>query len=291
MKKIIVFGGGAIGSIFAALLSEKFDVLLIGRKLHVEEINKYGLQLSGEVNKKFYVKSATSVSNIEPETIIFLTVKAHETGEAIEGIKDKLKSDTVIVCLQNGLGSEDIVKDLVTNRVIRATTFVSAVFLGPGKVEVRALSKTFISRVDEEIGKIIMDAGMPAELTDNILDEVWEKLVVNCVINGLGSVLRVKNNELQSKYLREIKRDIVSECVAVAKKEGIIISGSIGEDIESFIQSSSNINSTLQDLMRGKSTEIDFINGAIVKLGKKYKVETPVNKMIWSLIKAKESIV
>jgi 2-dehydropantoate 2-reductase len=290
MEKIIVFGGGAIGSVFAALLSEKFDVLLIGRKPHVEEINRHGLQLSGDVNKKFYIKSATSVSNIEPETIIFLTVKAHETKEAIESIRDELRDDTVIVCLQNGLGSEDIVKDLVDNRVVRITTFVNAVFLGSGEVEVRALAKTLVCKEDEEIGKIIMYAGMPVQLIDNITDEVWKKLIVNCVINGLGSILQVENNKLQSEYLKEIKKEIIGECVAVARKEGIIISGSIGEDIEKFIRSSSNINSTLQDLMRGKNTEIDFINGAIVQLGDRYKIETPVNKIIWSLIKAKEGL-
>lgn len=288
MEKIIIFGGGAIGSVFAALLSKKYDVLLIGRKAHVEDINRHGLKLTGDINKKFYIKAATDIKTIEPQTVIFLTVKAHETRDAIVSIKDKLKNDTEIICLQNGLGPEDIVKNLVTNKVIRAITFINSVFLEPGKVELRVLAKTIVPVEEEEIAKILMGLSIPTQVTDNINEEVWKKLIVNCVVNGLGSILEVENNKLQSEYLKEIKKEIIRECIAVAKKEGIIIQSSIAEAIDKFIPTSPNINSTLQDLLQHKATEIDFLNGAIVQLGNKYKVKTPVNNTIWSLIKTQE---
>jgi 2-dehydropantoate 2-reductase len=290
MKKFIIFGGGAIGSVFASLLSEKYEVLLIGRKEHVEKINAHGLQLTGDINKKFYIKAATRIKTIEPQTVIFLTVKAHETHDAIASIKDKLKNDTIIICLQNGLGSEDIVKNLVTNKVIRATTFINSIFLKPGKVEVKALAKTVIPVEEKEIEKILIYVNIPTQMTNNIKEEIWKKLIVNCVINGLGSILQVQNNKLHSEYLKETKKEIIKECIEVAKKEGIIIQSSIAETIEKFIQTSTNINSTLQDLLQHKATEIDFLNGAIVQLGNKYKIKTPVNNTIWSLIKAHENL-
>ena len=135
-----------------------------------------------------------------------------------------------------------------------------------------------------------METSVPLQTTSNINAEIWKKLTFNCVINGLGSILQVKNNMLQSAYLKDTKKAIIKECIEVAEKEGVILQKSLFESIDTFIQSSTNINSTLQDLRKHKSTEIDFLNGTIVKIGEKHNISTPVNRTIWNLIKASESL-
>lgn len=290
MKKIIVLGSGAIGSVFAALLSKKNDVLIVGRKEHVEKINKDGLQLTENVNKKFYLKATTKINSISSDTIILLTVKAHETEQTIINIRNKIKDDTIIVCIQNGLGSDEIVRNLVSCKVVRAVTMIGSIFLKNGVVQVTTLENTFISDKEKIILDLFSDSNIPIKKTKNINKIVWEKLVINCVINGLGSVLRVKNNQLQSKYLKDIKIDIVKECIAVAKKEGVTLKTSIYKTVGKIIRSSTNINSILQDLLKHKKTEIDFLNGAVVNLGKKHNIKTPVNEMILNIIKTSENL-
>ncbi len=289
MIKIIVLGAGAIGSTFAALLSKKHQTTLIGRKGHVNKINKRGLRLTDKINETFHINSATKINNIDEGTIILLTVKAHETKQAVISIKDKIKKDTVIICIQNGLGSEEIVKSLVTCKVIRLVTMIGAIFLEDGLVEVTTSAPTYIPADEKRIAQLFHSTGIPIVKTSNIKQEIWNKLAINCVINGLGSVLRVKNNALQSAYLKDTKTEILNECITVAEKEGVTLKPSLLTDINSFIQISTNINSTLQDLMRHKKTEIDFLNGAITLLGKKYKIKTPVNTAIWGIIKASEA--
>ena len=115
--KIIILGAGGIGSLVGALLSRNNDVLLIGRKAHVDEINKNGLRISGSIAKNFKVEASTEVKEIENNSLIVLSTKATNSKEAVNNIKDKIKKNSIILCLQNGLGSEDIVKNIVGCKV------------------------------------------------------------------------------------------------------------------------------------------------------------------------------
>src|SRR3989338_849752 len=246
-KLIYILGSGAIGSIFCARLSEKYPVILIGRKNTVNSVNRHGLKLKGLINKTYKLKAQEKITNIPQSTIIFLTTKVNDSRSALLHIKNLIKRDTVLVILQNGVNQE------------------------------------------EEYKKILINVGFKAELVDNIKIKEWEKLIVNCVINGLGSILRVKNNQLADPGLKELKTDLINECLAVSKANGIIFTKNISKMIDDYIPLSANTNSTLQDLNRGKKTEIDYLNGEIVKLGKKYGINTPVNKTLYYLIKSLET--
>lgn len=287
-KKIIVLGAGAIGSVYGALLSRKNDVILIGRKPHVEVIRLHGLEVSGDINERFFVKAETEIEAIPYGAVILLTTKAHDTVEAIGKIKPLLKKDTVILVLQNGLGNEDLVKEIVGRevKVVRGLVTSAAEFLDAGKV-VFWKGETVMEKneTSEKIASVFNESGLKTRLVNEMEREVWNKLIVNCVINPLSAIFKVRDNEIGMNSLKTVRRKIIQECVAVGKAEGILFDPNIEEYVEKKISSYSNFSSMCQDIMKGKKTEIDFLNGKIVELGKKHGVPTPVNETLVAMIK------
>lgn len=287
-NKIIILGAGAIGSVFGALLSRKNDVTLIGRKNHVETINQNNLLISGEINEVFHVKAQTKIHEIPKNTLLILTTKAHETADAIKGVRKLLRKDTVILILQNGLGNEEIVSKVANRKVkiLRGVTMMAAEFFEPGKVKFWD-GETVIEddEVAQAIAEIFNDCGLKTHLTNEIKREIWCKLVTNCVINPLTAIFRVRNYEIASDTLKDVRHGIVKECVEVAKAEGVILPNNIAEEIDKKIAKYVNFSSMCQDILKGEKTEIDFLNGKIVELGRKHGVQTPINETLVNLIK------
>lgn len=283
-KKIIVVGAGAIGSLLAAMLSKQIRVVVVGRRGHVGAIKEQGLKITGLINKRFKLEATTIVPKIDEETIIFLTMKAQDVGLAVEMFKKQLKKDTVIVCMQNGLGSDEVVRRMVNCRVVCAVTYLSAEMVAPGTIRYVGDLPSYFGKDDKDIASIFNKVGLKTKIVGEIKQEVWKKLVFNCVINGLGTILGVANNELGDPRLDEIKIALVGECVRVGDKEGIKLGNNLLDQINEFIKSSTNVNSTLQDIRKNKTTEIEFLNGAIVRLGKKHGITTPINQMIYDLV-------
>src|SRR3989338_4304353 len=220
---IIVLGAGAIGSLYGAKLSRFNDVLLVGNKQHVDSINKNGLKITGLENKTYKIKAATKVDKIEDKTLILLTTKVHDSRKAINEIKDLLKNDTIILCLQNGLYSENIVKGIVGRKclVLRAITNAGAAFLKPGIIQYNNASYTAIEKSprSKEIVDKFKECGLNAYLSGNIKFDMWKKLILNCVLNSLTSILRIENRGIADKRLDPLKKLIVDECLKVAKKD------------------------------------------------------------------------
>jgi 2-dehydropantoate 2-reductase len=287
--KIIILGAGAIGSVYGALLSRKYDVLLIGRKAHVDKINQEGLNIEWKAEQVFQIKAKETIEqeDITDNTLIILTTKVYDSREAIEKIKDKLKEDTTILCLQNGLGSEDIVKEIVPNKVIRGLTNSAATFVEPGKVFLDVLEPIFVD--NEEIVKIFDKTKIPTVYETNMQKEIWRKAIINSIVNPLTALMKIKNKELCKPEFREIEKMMHNECITCAEKEGFIFKKNVLSLILELIKESENKSSMLQDIENNRKTEIDFINGAIVKVGEKHKIEVPMNKIITELIKAKEN--
>ncbi len=283
-KKIIVVGAGAIGCLLAAMLSKQYSVVVVGRRQHVEVIKKRGLKITGLVDQVLQLEATTTVPKIEAGTIIFLTTKAQDSALATEMLSKQLKKDTVIVCMQNGLGSDEVVRSLVNCRVVRAVTYLSAEMVAPGTIRYAGDSPSYFGKDDKDIASIFNKVGLKTKVMNEINGEIWKKLVFNCVINGLGTVLGVPNNELADPSLDEVKKALVAECVRVADKEGIKLGNNLLDQINEFIKTSTNVNSTLQDIRKNKTTEMEFLNGAIVRLGKKHGIATPINQMIYDLL-------
>jgi len=287
-NKIFVLGAGAVGSSYGALLSRKNDVTLIGNKAHLNAINSEGLTLAGDIQEKYFIKAEPKIEEIPTESLILLTTKAHDSARAIKGIKDMLKEDTIILILQNGLGNKEAVKAIVGNKaeVIRGVPKIAAEFLKPGEVTFwngeTILEKT---RTGKAIATLFNECGLKARVSDEIDKEIWTKLILNCVVNPLTTILQIKNNKILVDSLKPLRSRIMKECVEVGTREGIEFQPNVNESIDKCISRYENYSSMCQDIMKRKETEIDFINGKIVELGRKHRIPTPINEAMTSLIK------
>jgi 2-dehydropantoate 2-reductase len=244
--------------------------------------------ISGDIEGTFHLKADTRIRSIPEKALVVLTTKVQDSAKAIEGIRNLFKKDTIVLILQNGLGNEDIVRSVAGSqvRILRGVLKVSAEFSAPGEVKFWN-GKTIIGQDEDasEIVDVLNRSGLEARLSENIAKDVWNKLVFNCVVNPLTAILRVRDGDIITDSLKRVRSEIVSECVAVAKTEGMALSADLREKIDRSVAGYGNFSSTYQDIVRGRKTEIDFLNGKIVELGKKHNIPTPVNATLTSLIK------
>ncbi|MBI2658162.1 2-dehydropantoate 2-reductase [Candidatus Woesearchaeota archaeon] len=291
--RIIVLGAGAIGSLYGAKLSKLNDVTLIGRKGHVDKIRKNGLKITGIENETYKLRAAARISKIGENTLILLATKVNSSEKAISGIRNLLRKDTTILCLQNGLYGENIVKKIVKNRclVLRAVTNFGAAFLEPGIVKYNSRSYTAIEKspVSAEIAENFRNCGLNGYVSENIRQDMWKKLILNCVLNPVSAILKVENRYIADERLNPLKGMIAEECAAVAKKDGISFDVDFVKEINEAIKDSRNISSMQQDIIKGKKTEIDYLNGAVAELGKKYGIGCPANEALAMIIKDMEN--
>ena len=291
-QKIFVLGAGAIGSSYGALLSRKNDVTLIGRKNQVKTINIMGLEISGDIQERFFVRAETKIRKIPSGTLILLTTKVHDSVKALTEIRKLLKNDTVILILQNGLGNKELVEEIVGDKigVLRGLVMIGAESSGYGKTTFWD-GETILEKTETgmRIAELFNRSGLKTRVLNGVERELWNKLVVNCVINPLTAILGVRDNEIVVDALKGIRHGIIDECVEVGMAEGIVFEPDLKEVLDKKILQYTNFSSMCQDLIKGKRTEIDFLNGKIVELGRKHRIPTPINKTLVSLIKSLEA--
>jgi 2-dehydropantoate 2-reductase len=287
-SKIYILGAGAIGSSCGAMLLKRNDVMLIGDKKHVDAINEKGLTVKGGMEDVLRIKADTQIKEIPPNTLIILTTKVHDSQKALEGLVKLLREDTTILILQNGVGNEELVKAVVGDKshVERGVLHFGAEFLRPGEV---TIMKGWVvlgnNEKGREIAKLFNESGLDTKVTDNLKKDVWNKLVINCLINPLTAILEIRDYEIVSPSLDRLRHGIVRECIEVAKAEGVIFEDDLADIIDKEISGLKNYSSMHQDLMKGKRTEIDFLNGKIVEIGRKHGISAPINETLVSLIK------
>jgi len=286
--KIFILGAGAIGSVCGAFLSRGNNVTLIGNKAHVKAVNSRGLSITGDVNETFQLKADTEIRNMPKKTLVILTTKVHDTAETVEGIKSLLKKDTVLLILQNGLGNEEIVRNVIGDKyqILRGVTTMAAELSKSGEVRYWK-GRTIIGqdRLAREIVRMFKACRLETRFSGRIDNDVWVKLVVNCVVNPLTAILRVADGAIIVDSLKTVRHEIVKECTQVAKAEGIILPADLMRRIDEQVAKYTNFSSMYQDIVKGKKTEIDFLNGKIVELGVKHHIPTPVNTTFLCFIK------
>lgn len=295
--KILVMGAGAIGSLFGGLIADVgHDVLLVGRKKHVEKIKEKGLCISGLTEKIIKVKATTSPRNIEADFILF-TVKSYDTEEAVKELSLSIKNNTIVISMQNGLGNEEKIANVIGfKHVISGVTSYGALFKEPGHIIHSGIGYTALGELDgkiterlREISDIFNNTGIETEISTDIRRKKWEKLVINAAINPITAIARVKNKALLGEGFRWIMEEAVIEAVSVAKKEKMAIYDDIIEKVREVAErTAENESSMLQDIKRGRKTEIEAINGEIVRKAEKKGLYTPVNKTLYQLVKSIE---
>ena len=295
--KVIVLGAGAIGSLYAAKLSSLHDVTIVGRAAHVDAINEHGLRVTGREEMTCRIRAATEVEAVPPGALLLLTTKVNDNRRAVEPLAAKLRHDTIILCVQNGLGGEEIVKAAIGARcpVMRAITQFGAIFQAPGVVEYKAEGYTIVERDPHgaRIADLLTASGLDGRLVDDIRVEVWRKLIFNCVINPITSITGREVGSIADPRLDPLKRLVIDECLAVARRAGVSFDADPGFDflpaVAAMFGRSTNVASMRQDLLKGRATEIEFMNGAVVELGRRLGIDCPVNAALAAIVKAMEA--
>lgn len=223
--------------------------------------------------------------------VTFVTVKAYDTEEAAKSLA---KVDPGVVCsLQNGIGNEEILAEHLDNVVGGVTTYGAnlkdfgvVVFAGEGVTYIGEFKGKGIEKVE----RVLKDSGINVEVVEDIKEKIWEKAVVNSVINPITAIFRVKNGEiLRNEFLWEIAKKTAKESEEVAREVGYEINAVEAVKIVAE-KTAENISSMLQDVMKGRKTEIDFINGVIVKEGEKRGLDVCYNSFLWRAVKAIEKV-
>jgi 2-dehydropantoate 2-reductase len=309
---ILVFGAGAIGSVFGGFLAKKgHNVFLIGRKKHMQAIKNFGLHISG-IWGKHKIKNLntfTSKSLINKNInfdFILITVKSYDTETAVKEIFSFLSKDTYVISLQNGLGNVEKIASIVgKERTIGGRVIFGVEMKDFGKFEITVYAEEvmigkILKRDDkkiDEIAKIFTESGIPTKKTKKIEDFIWGKVLYNCALNGLGAILNVRYGELlENSYTKEIMKNIIYEIFEVIKRKNIKLKWKDADEYINILfkklipKTSNHYPSMLQDIRNNKRTEIDSLNGAIVNLANELKIKVPTNYLITNLIKFKENV-
>lgn len=299
--KIAIVGAGAMGCLYGAKLSAvpTNEVYLIDVwKEHIDSINENGLLMeeAGELVTYDKVKGTSDASLAGPCDLAIVFVKSTLTSAAVKTNKAVFGPDTVALTLQNGLGNIDLIRaEIGDDNVIAGTTAHGATMLGPGKMRHAGSGKTIIGELDgkrteriEKISAVLQEAGLETDISDNVLGLVWDKLLVNVGINALTGITKLQNGDLlKYREIEELLEAAVSEAHAVANAKGITLSydDPVGHTKAVCVATAANKSSMLQDILNHKQTEIDMINGAIVREGAQAGIATPVNSVLANLIK------
>jgi 2-dehydropantoate 2-reductase len=295
IDRVIVVGAGAIGSLYAAKLSSHADVMVVARRAHADAINRGGLKVVGVESFNARISATTAVERIAPGTLILLTTKVNDNRAAVDPLVEHLRDETTILCLQNGYGGEQIVRDAIGGRkpnvvVLRAITQFGAIFQEPGVVDYKVAGHTLIEGHPRSaaIAALFTACGLKATVTEAIAAQVWWKLIFNCVINPITSITGTEVGGIADPRLDPLKQRVVDECLAVARAEGVTFAIDFMQTITEVFGTSRNIASMRQDLLKRKPTEIEHMNGAVVRLGARHGIACPVNEALVAMIKALE---
>lgn len=296
--EINVIGSGAMGSLFGGLLAKSGqNVTLYDRgKEHVEKINEDGLKISTPENhqKIIDVKATTNPSSLGTPDLAIIFVKSKDTRQVMRETSEIYGKNTDVLTLQNGLGNPEIIAEHVSEKnIIAGVTSHGSTEKGPGHVVHAGEGPTAIGRYFVENGEtvhkianILTSAGVETEVSDNIRDKIWEKVLVNIAINLPTALARVKNGVLvETEAGNQLIETIVKEARAVAEKEKAKIRNDIVDYAKEIAKKTSeNKSSMLQDIEAGRKTEVEQLAGEIVKRAKSYGISVPINRALRGLI-------
>ncbi|AXF01092.1 ketopantoate reductase family protein [Paraburkholderia hospita] len=293
--KVAVMGAGAVGCYYGGMLARAgHEVVLIGRPQHVEAIERSGLRLEAQsFDERIPLAASTQASAVQGAKLVLFCVKSTDTQSAALEIKPFLAPDTLVLSLQNGVENADEVRKVIAQPVAAAVVYVATEMAGPGHVRHHGRGELVIepSSASAEVAQALIAAGVPTEISDNVRGALWAKLILNCAYNALSAITQLPYGRLvKGEGVTTVMRDIVDECLAVAKADGVTIPGDIDKAVRMIAETMpGQYSSTAQDLSRGKRSEIDHLNGLIVRRGEALGVATPSNRLLHTLVKLIES--
>jgi 2-dehydropantoate 2-reductase len=294
MMRIGIMGAGAVGSMVGALLTSEMDVILIGRPKVAMAIKERGVRVSGKTELHVRPEASSDPADLEGCDIVMLTVKAYDTAEAASMVS-LTEPGAMLVTLQNGLANDARVREVAPGlNSCAALTSMGVTYLGPGHVRHAGQGDTVLGRMAcspleaERTAEILTKGGFPITFVANVRGHVWLKGIVNHCINPLTVIHRCRNGVLleHKEYLQHLT-GLCSEALMVTNAEAIDLPT---EDILGHVKevaslTAENRSSMLQDVDRGKRTEIDHITGHLIKVGKGHGLDLPLSEFIYYEIK------
>jgi len=306
--KVAVLGAGAMGCLFGGLMAEKgLDVVLIDVwKDHVDAINKNGLKMDGHGGDRFIkIKATTNPSTLKPVDAIIIMCKATALKTALTNAKNIIGDQTLLMSFQNGIGHEAIMQEIAgKDKVLGGTTTQASNIIGPGHIKNHGSLPSWIGEYEggmsdrvSDLAETFTSHNLETIAVTDIKKRKWMKLFALTAIGPLSSVFDLHHTDLyitnkNQKVSRNLGKQIILETRAVAKADGVDVTED--ECLEMFNKivdsKQTNKSSMCFDILNKRKTEIEFINGAVAKIGKSHGIKTPMNDLMYNMIMVKEGM-
>ncbi|MFQ5681234.1 MAG: ketopantoate reductase family protein [Candidatus Omnitrophota bacterium] len=306
--RIAIIGPGAMGCLVAACLARikqnslRPQVFILDKdNARAAAISRNGIKVEGVAGQwRARLSVAADAGQIKPADLAIVCTKSYDTQAAAKRLKDLVGAGGLVLTLQNGLGNVETISEIAgEENVIGGVTNLGATLLSPGCVRYAGRGETIIGRPDgripamlREIREVFNRAGLTMRISRDIRSLIWSKLIINVGINALTAISRLNNGRLtEFEGVHRILKEAVTEAVKVAKRKRIkLVYDDPLSKVEAVCQATAtNVSSMLADVLRRRRTEIDFINGAVVRQGRALGVKTPVNEILVDIVKTIEA--
>lgn len=293
--KIAVMGAGAVGCYYGGMLARAgHEVVLIGRAVHVDAVRRRGLLLeTRDFQSSLPLAADTDAHSLAGAGLVLCCVKATDNPRAAAEMAPHLAPEAIVLSLQNGVDSAARLAALLGREVMPSVVYVAAEMAAAGHIRHHGRGELLIGTAPTSgaLSALFAEAGVPVGISENLAGELWAKLIVNCVYNALSAITRLPYGRLVAGVeVEAVMRDLVDECLAVARAAGVAVAGDIRQAVRAIADTMpGQLSSTAQDLVRGKRSEIDHLNGYVLRQGQALGVATPVNRVLYALVKAAEA--
>ena len=294
--KIAVMGAGAVGCYFGGMLARAcHEVVLVARPEHVQAVRSHGLHMQTLTFDEWVpLQASTEAQAVRGAQCVLVCVKSSDSTRAAEAMAPHLGSTTAVFSLQNGVDNAERLQAVLGRPVTPAVVYVATEMAGPGHVRHHGRGELVLAPApgSAELASALEAAGVPVQVSDNVAVALWTKLVLNCAYNAISALTGlpygpiVHNAELD---VAASMADTVRECEAVARASGIVLPATLLQDVLGLAATMpAQMSSTAQDLARGKRSEIDHLNGYVVRRGEALGIATPTNRLLHTLVRLVE---
>ncbi|MBN2555286.1 MAG: 2-dehydropantoate 2-reductase [Anaerolineales bacterium] len=292
--EVVIAGAGAMACMLAAHVYASLNLCILDSwKEGVDHIQNKGIRLdyAGGSLQTPPIRAVTDPQRCRGTKLALVLVKSWQTEQTARQLKQCLRPDGHAITLQNGLGNLQMLGDVLgEGRVFQGITFAGATLLGPGHVRLAGRGPIYLPSgpQPESLGEALIGAGFEVFWHDSLEALQWRKLVVNSSINPLTALLRVTNGRLlEEPHVLELMCAIAAETAEVARASGVRLDGNDpAQEVRSVAEATAdNRSSMLQDIDRGAPTEIDAINGAVVRAAEATGLPAPYNRTMWSIVR------
>lgn len=293
--RVAVMGAGAVGSYFGGLLARAgHEVVLIGRAAHVQAIEAGGLRLQTTTfDELVRLRASTDAAAVRGADLVLVAVKSGDTEAAALAMREHLAPHALLLSLQNGVDNAERLRALLPQPVRAAVVYVATELLAPGHVRHHGRGELLVEPGPGGDAWLpaFAAAGVPVQLSGDVRRALWVKLTVNCAYNAISAIGRVPYGVMvASPGVRELMDALVQECVAVAQAEGVALPADILATVRALAPAMPlQRSSTAQDLARGRRSEIEHLNGHVVRRGRAHGIAVPRNELLVTLVHLLES--